>query len=204
MKRVNFTIQTLALSLCMGIIISCNPTVSTTHAIPTPPTPKPTTVLTPLAEFQLGHCDKPEEEYLFPKISSNMACSPACNCPEIEPPQPAIKRDGEDIRYNFDQVIGSFEPWESRWSRYWIADPRLVWRYALRDRWDTIRSGRFENSTSKLHGYGDSSHWDQRRGLYPWSWSKLDKPVCPRWGWGMLSKAYALFVQWGIDREVAF
>lgn len=41
-----------------------------------------------------------------------MSCSNACDCPEIEPPQPAIDRSEEHIRYNSNQVIGHFEPWD--------------------------------------------------------------------------------------------
>lgn len=41
-----------------------------------------------------------------------MTCSSACNCPEIEPPQPAINRSGDDIYYNTDAVIGEFAPWD--------------------------------------------------------------------------------------------
>jgi hypothetical protein len=81
--------------------------------MPHPPTPVPTTILERAVDFVLKQCEKPQEDYLFLKVSSYMRCSPRCDCPEIEPRQPAINRDGEDIRYNFDHVIGLIEPWKT-------------------------------------------------------------------------------------------
>lgn len=102
----------LRLILAAWLLFSCSPPTiqsPTTQAIPTP---KPTTVITQASGFSLGTCDIPEDYYLFLKFTSHMSCSSACNCPEIEPPSPAINRSGDDIYYYTDQVIGEFAPWD--------------------------------------------------------------------------------------------
>jgi hypothetical protein len=113
MKQQGDPIRLLFLFLSVGILMSCTPVEEPPPTIQSPPASTPTTVLEPATEFQVGQCEKPEDTYLFLKVSSHMACSPACDCPEIEATQPAIHRSGETIYYNFDQVVGSFKSWDS-------------------------------------------------------------------------------------------
>ena len=84
--------QTAQIAIVTEEIPSTKPPVNTI-----PPTPRPTTLLEPADDFVPGQCPVPQDQYLFLRYSSHASCSSACDCPVVEPPRPAIDRDGEDI-----------------------------------------------------------------------------------------------------------
>ena len=105
----------LYLSLVIWLISSCTGTSTPASPPPTqpPPTPRPTTILNSATDFTEGMCDVPEGYYLFLKYTSHMACSKACDCPAIEPPDSAIDRHKGNIYYKSERVNGTFKPWDS-------------------------------------------------------------------------------------------
>ncbi|MGD8752314.1 MAG: hypothetical protein PVG14_12865 [Anaerolineales bacterium] len=108
MKRISMILID-CLTLITMVSLSC--TTISRDSPSVPQTPIPTTVLEPASGYVHGQCDPPGDHYLLLKYYSHTRCAPACNCPDIEAPPPAIKRYDDEIIYSKDQLSGSFDPW---------------------------------------------------------------------------------------------